>query len=129
MATFKQLEDIIAWQKARILCSELKQEFRILVSARDFELNNQLKSSSGSVMDNIAEGFGRMGNNEFKNFLTIAHGSLMEVLSQLYRSYDCEYIPAERLSFLKSLVNEVSRLIRSLIQHLADSELKGIKFK
>lgn len=84
MATFKTLEDIIAWQKARLYHLELKEEIKMLQKAKDFELKEQLKSSSGSVMDNIAEGFGRMGNVEFKNFLTIAHGSLQESISQLY---------------------------------------------
>ena len=44
-------------------------------------MKEQLKSSSGSVMDNIAEGFGRMGNIEFNNFLTISNGSLQETIS------------------------------------------------
>ncbi|MCU0322021.1 MAG: four helix bundle protein [Chitinophagaceae bacterium] len=129
MATFKTLEDIIAWQKARQYHLDLKQEIHILQSARDFELKEQLKSSSGSVMDNIAEGFGRMGNAEFKNFLTIAHGSLQESISQLYRMHDYDYINIERLNYLKALANEISRLIRSLIETLQAADVKGIKFK
>jgi four helix bundle protein len=80
-------------------------------------------------MDNIAEGFGRMGNLEFKNFLTIAHGSLMECLSQLYRACDSQIITIERFNFLKGIINEISRLIRSLIQSLQASDLRGVKFK
>ncbi len=129
MSTFKQLEDIIAWQKARVFCSELKPDFKTIEASKDFTLLNQLKASSGSVMDNIAEGFGRMGNSEFKNFLTIAHGSLMESLSQIYRAFDFLHITQERLDYLKNIVNEISCLIRSLIQVLQTSELKGIKFK
>lgn len=107
MATFKTLEDIIAWQKARLYHLELKEEINMLQKAKDFELKEQLKSSSGSVMDNIAEGFGRMGNVEFKNFLTIAHGSLQESISQLYRMYDYDYIDTDRLNHLKALANEI----------------------
>jgi four helix bundle protein len=92
-------------------------------------LKEQLKSSSGSVMDNIAEGFGRMGNIEFKNFLTISNGSLQESISQLYRLFDYDYITNERLDYLKNLANEISRLLRSLIESLQASELRGIKFK
>lgn len=129
MATFKTLEDIIAWQKARLYHLELKQEINMLQKTKDFELKEQLKSSSGSVMDNIAEGFGRMGNAEFKNFLTIAHGSLQESISQLYRMYDYDYIDIDRLNHLKALANEISRLIRSLIEILQAADVKGIKFK
>jgi four helix bundle protein len=127
MATFKTLEDIIVWQKARIYHAHLKEEVRLLQSVKDFELKEQLKSSSGSVMDNIAEGFGRMGNKEFKNFLTIAHDSLQESISQLYRLYD--YITIERLNLLKAMASEISRLLRSLIETLQTSEIKGVKFK
>ncbi|HPH22770.1 MAG TPA: four helix bundle protein [Chitinophagaceae bacterium] len=129
MATFKTLEDIIVWQKARIYHAHLKEEVRLLQSVKDFELKEQLKSSSGSVMDNIAEGFGRMGNKEFKNFLTIAHDSLQESISQLYRLYDYDYITIERLNLLKAMASEISRLLRSLIETLQTSEIKGVKFK
>lgn len=129
MATFKTLEEIIAWQKARLYHLELKQEIILLQTAKDFELKEQLKSSSASIMDNIAEGFGRMGNAEFKNFLTIAHGSLQESISQLYRLYDYEYITTDRFNQLKQMANEISRLIRSLIETLQAAEVKGIKFK
>ena len=98
MATFKQLEDIIAWQKARAFCCELKEDIRHIELVKDYDLKNQLRASSGSVMDNIAEGFGRMGNADFKNFLTIAHGSLMESLSQLYRASDFSIMVIENLN-------------------------------
>ena len=53
----------------------------------------------------------------------------MESLSQIYRAFDFPYIAQESLDFLKNMINEISRLIRSLIQALQASELKGIKFK
>jgi four helix bundle protein len=129
MATFKKLEDIIAWQKARQFCKELKPYFKIFVEKKEFEILSQLKSSSGSAMDNIAEGFGRMGNAEFKNFLTIAHGSIMESISQLTRAFDWGIITEKQLSELKILAEEVARLVFSLINHLVQSDHKGVKFK
>jgi four helix bundle protein len=128
MATFKRLEDIIVWQKAREFCKEVKKVAPSYISLREFELLNQLKASSGSCMDNIAEGFGRMGNAEFKNFLTIAHGSILESVSQLYRSYDYEVFSEERFLYLKDKAYEIARLLESLIGHLLSSELKGIKY-
>lgn len=129
MATFKKLEDIIAWQKARLFCKELRQYFPLYLSRKEFELLNQLKRSSGSIMDNIAEGFGRMGNREFSNFLTIAHGSTLESISQITRSYDWEILSEEQFSVLHSMAEEVARLLQSLIKHLLTSENKGVKFK
>jgi len=129
MPTFKKLEDIIAWQKARVFCKELKLIFPFFIQQREYDLMNQLKNSAGSAMDNIAEGFGRMGNAEFRNFLTIAHGSIMEAISQLYRAYDWEIINEEKLLQLKNMAEEVERLIFSLFNHLLKSEHRGVKFR
>jgi len=129
MGTFKKLEDILAWQKARHFCQELKKIFPLFIQAKEFDLMNQLKSPAGSAMDNIAEGFGRMGNNEFKNFLTISHGSIMESKSQLYRSHDWGVITGEQFEYYKGLAEEAERLIFSLINYLIQSEHKGVKFK
>lgn len=129
MATFKKLEDIIAWQKARVFNQELKINFPDFIRLKEYDLMNQLKKSAGSSMDNIAEGFGRMGNAEFRNFLTIAHGSIMESISQLYRSFDFCVFDEERFQFLLKLAYEVERLTMALFNHLLQSEIRGVKYK
>lgn len=129
MATFKKLEDILAWQKARFFCQELKKIFPLFIEKREYDLLSQLKSSAGSAMDNIAEGFGRMGTGGFKNFLTISHGSIQESISQLYRSFDWAIISQNQFEYYKSIADEAERLIFSLINHLLETEHKGVKFK
>jgi len=129
MATFKKLEDIIAWQKARIFCHELKKIFPLFIAKKEFELLNQLKNSSGSAMDNIAEGFGRMGTGEFKNFVTISHGSILESISQLHRSFDWEIISKERFDYYRELAEEIERLTFPLANHLIQTDHKGYKFR
>ena len=129
MATFNKFEDIIAWQKARILCKmingfTLKKGF-----SNDFKLVSQIKGSSGSAMDNIAEGFERGGNKEFIQFLFISKGSAGETRSQLYRALDNEYISEEEFNKAYILAEEVGKLTGGLINHLSSSEIKGTKFK
>ena len=68
MATFKSFEDIEAWQKARVLCDLVYKEISKPIYDKDQKLRWQMSGSSGSIMDNIAEGQGRGGNNEFKQF-------------------------------------------------------------
>ena len=129
MAVIKKFEEIIAWQKARILCGEIASILVHTDLAKDYKLKEQINGSSGSIMDNIAEGFGRGGNAEFIQFLEISHGSACECQSQLYRIADRKYISHEKFSELYGLCEEVNKMIRSLIHYLSASENKGIKYK
>ncbi len=85
MATIQNFEDLKVWQKARALCNEVFSLTSVGAFSKDFGLKAQINRSSGSMMDNIAEGFGRKGNLEFINFLTYSNGSACECKSQLYR--------------------------------------------
>jgi len=97
--------------------------------SKDFALKDQINRFSGSIMDNIAEGFGRKGNLEFINFLTYSSGSACECKSQLYRVYDRNYVTEEKRKELSDLADEIGKMITSLIVYLRRTELKGIKFK
>lgn len=92
MAKVERFEGLNVWQEARILANDVYKSILSNNSIRDYPLKNQLNKSSGSVMDNIAEGFDRRGNKEFRQFLAVAHGSNGETKSQLYRTFDREYI-------------------------------------
>ena len=92
MATITRFEDLEIWKEARRLAKEIHLITVHTELRSDLRFKNQIKSSSGSVMDNIAEGFERDGNLEFRQFLSIAKGSAGETRSQLYRIFDFEYI-------------------------------------
>ena len=67
MSTIQQFEDLEIWQLAREQCKEFFEFSITTLLKNDFELKNQMNGSSGSVMDCIAEGFGRSGTAEFKS--------------------------------------------------------------
>jgi hypothetical protein len=62
MATIKRFEDLEIWQMARQLCKEIFELTLCVNFIKDFSLKDQIRGSSGSIMDNIAEGFERGGN-------------------------------------------------------------------
>jgi four helix bundle protein len=88
MAEIKKFEELECWKKARVLCDQVFQLCTQTSLRTEFAFKDQILRSSGSVMDNIAEGFERGGNKEFIQFLLIAKASCAEVKSQLYRSMD-----------------------------------------
>ena len=92
MATIKQFEDLEIWKLARQLSNKIFILTEKEIFKQDFGIRNQIRNSSGSVMDNIAEGFGRGGNREFVIFLGYSIGSCSETQSQLYRALDRNYI-------------------------------------
>ena len=69
MAIFKKFEDILVWQKARALADEVDTITKRICYYGDKRLKNQILGSSGSIMDNVAEGHGRGGNKEFIQYL------------------------------------------------------------
>ncbi len=129
MATIEKIEDLNTWKEARKLCVSINEIMKNTELNSDYGLKNQINRSSGSIMDNIAEGFGRGGNKEFIQFLSIAKGSCEETKSQIYRCYDREYISSTKLEELLAQSNLVSNKIGSFIKYLKKVEHNGIKFK
>ena len=129
MTATQRFEDLIIWQKARILCQDIYRIINYELFSKDYKLKEQIRGSSGSVMDNIAEGFERNGNKEFIQFLFIAKGSCGETRSQLYRALDGKYVNETEFQELKTKTEHLSMSIMKFIQHLQKTELKGIKYK
>ncbi len=129
MATINRFEDLEIWKKARILCKDIHVCTLNSPFNKDFTLRDQIKGSSGSIMDNIAEGFGREGNKEFITFLGYAQGSANESKSQLYRALDFEYINEEKFNDLSNQIGIIIAGIKNLSEYLRNSEFKGNKFK
>ena len=129
MATITRFEDLEIWQEARRLAKEIHFISIETGLKTDFRFRDQIKATSGSVMDNIAEGFERNGNLEFRQFLSIAKGSAGETRSQLYRVLDFNYINEEKFTILKIDYENLSGKINNFISYLNKKDFKGTKFQ
>lgn len=113
--SIKTFEDIIAWQKAKELNILIHNSFK---DCRDFSFRDQIWRASVSVMNNIAEGYERNGNKEFRNFLFIAKGSCAEVRSMLTLAVEFGYIDKAQKRTMSDLALETSKMLSGLIKVL-----------
>ncbi|UJH89988.1 four helix bundle protein [Antarcticibacterium sp. 1MA-6-2] len=128
MGTAQKFEDLEIWKRAREICKKVHLIQGKTDLKKDFKLYNQLNGSSGSIMDNIAEGFERNGNKEFCQFLSIAKASCGETRSQFYRVLDRDYISKEEFDNLVEKLTSLSKQINSFMKYLKDSGFRGSKF-
>lgn len=124
----EKFEDLEIWIIARELCKFIFEITEKLPFSKDYKFRDQIRSASGSIMDNIAEGFERGGNKEFVQFLSIAKGSCGETRSQSYRAFDFNYINQDSFDKINIQSINLSKKISSLMSYLKQSEFKGSKF-
>jgi four helix bundle protein len=129
MATFKRFEEIESWKKSRELTNLVYQVSRKPAFARDYNLKDQIRRASVSIMSNIAEGHDRGGTAEFIQFLATAKASAAEVRCQLYVAADQGYIDEQEFAELTILTTQTAKMISGLITYLRNSGYKGVKYK
>ncbi len=129
MPRIEKFEDLEVWQLARKICQNVEILFQTTSLGRSFAIRDQMERSSGSIMDNIAEGFGRDGNREFHNFLSYSKGSCNELKSQYHRALDKKLISiAQHANNLEIIQKEINKL-GAFMHYLRKSEFKGQKFR
>lgn len=113
----KRYEDLVAWQKAMLLARSVYVLQRQLPKEEVYGIGDQIRRAVVSIPSNIAEGFGRETDNEFRRFLSIARGSLYEVKTQLQLAESLGYLQVD--GELLSLIDEVGKLLNGLSKSLS----------
>jgi four helix bundle protein len=127
--SIKRFEDLEVWKNSRELCRKIRITCETTPLGRDYSIRDQILRSSGSCMDNIAEGFERDGNKEFINFLYISKGSIGETRSQIHRSFDAGHLDQKIYEELLNDCLNLSAQLSNFINYLHKSEIQGLKKK
>lgn len=125
MSTIKTLEDLDVWKVSRELCDKIGRLIDNGLFKNNFRLIGQIEGSSGSIMDNIAEGVERGSRLEFIQFLGYSKGPCGELRSQLYRASDRNYITKEQFEEFHLLATGVSSMLQKFISYLLKTTIKG----
>ncbi|WP_456439525.1 four helix bundle protein [Psychroserpens sp.] len=111
----QKFEELLVWQKSQDFCVLIYKQFS---DNKDFAFRDQITRASVSISNNIAEGFDRNTNPDFKRFLYFATASTSEVRSMLYLSIRLNILEREIAENLISNSNEISRMLFGLIKSL-----------
>lgn len=114
MGRIERFEDLVAWQKARLLTRLIYQATQKEPFSKDFGLSGQIQRAAVSMMSNVAEGFERGGRGEFHQFLSTAKASCAELRSQLYVAFDVGYLDQKQFDNLMGRAAEVAKIIGGL---------------
>ncbi len=114
----KSYKDLIVWQRSMELVTQVYQLTKQFPTEERFGLSNQLRRAAVSIPSNIAEGQARQSTAEFKNFLSIARGSLAEVETQLLIAQNLKYLNIDQLNQVMRILVEVSKMLPALAKKL-----------
>ncbi|MGM5469045.1 four helix bundle protein [Flavobacteriaceae bacterium LMO-SS05] len=125
MDNFKSFEELGCWKEARNLRLFVSKEIvSKLTNTEKFSLIDQIKRSSRSVGNNIAEGYGRFHFQENIQFCRIARGSLFETLDHGIIAFDEGYISMETLNELRTIHNKTLLILNGYIKYLKSQKEK-----
>jgi len=113
--------DLVIWQKGLELSLNLYKVTKSFPQEERYGLISQIRKAAVSVPSNIAEGQARYSKKEFVRFLYFAKGSLAELDTQCIMAKELEYITENTYKGLSSKIDELQRMIFSLIRKLEGS--------
>ena len=115
MKDFRQLK---VWEKSHQLALAIYKVTKDFPKEELYGLISQIRRSSMSIPTNIAEGCGRFTDADFARFLQMAMGSASETEYQLILARDLDFLPKDSYEKLHSEVEEVKRMLASLLKTL-----------
>lgn len=125
-ATAKRFEDLRVWQSGRELAKQIYALTSNSAFSKDTALREQMRRGAISVMLNIAEGFARGTDKDFRHFLIHAHGSIAELQSALYIALDQRYIAQAEFDDIYGSLESLSKMILAFAKYLGSSNSRRL---
>lgn len=114
----KNFKDLKIWQKGIELAKEIYQITQSFPSAEKYGIVSQMRRSVVSIPSNIAEGFMRRHNKEYKQFLYITLGSLAELETQIILSDQLGFLRNAQSNGIQVNIDELNKMVTGLIKCL-----------
>ena len=118
MATVNNYRDLLVWQKAMSLVTEVYKITQSFPPSEVYGLTSQIRRSAVSIPSNIAEGYGRNSTADYKRFLQISVGSLFELQTQIEIASNLNYISKNIFDNFFEKTRELDRMLWSLIKKI-----------
>ena len=116
---FQHYRDMIVWQKSIDLVDLVYELTTLFPPEEKFDLARQMRRAAISIASNIAEGQNRNTNKDFAHFLTMSRGSAAELETQMIICNRRNYLTADQTQQAFKLLDEISRMLNSLINKLS----------
>ena len=114
----KNFEDLEIWKHARDLANTIYKLSKSDKFSKDFGLRDQIRRAAVSIPANIAEGFERGTNAEFKHFSMISRGSCGELRTHLYIAEAVGYLDKDVARSFIAECMEISSMLTGLSKTL-----------
>ena len=114
----QSFRDLVVWQKSMNLSIVIYTLTKAFPRDERYGLTNQIRRASVSLPSNIAEGHGRLGTNEYRQFLGVARASNFELQTQLELARRLEYGDTKLIDDAENLSHEVGKMIYAILQSI-----------
>lgn len=114
----RNFRDLDVWQKGMEIVRDVYEVVSSFPKQEVYGLVSQMQRCSVSIPSNIAEGFNRFHNKEYKQFLYVALGSCAELETLIEIAGELNYINKQRKPFLLEKLDHESRMLSNLIKKL-----------
>ncbi len=114
----RNFRDLDVWQLGKALVLDIYRLTKLFPQEEVYCLVSQMRRAAVSIPSNIAEGFNRYHNKEYRNYLFISLGSCAELETQIEIACDLEYIAVDECNKLLENLDHEVRMLRNLIKKL-----------